>query len=337
MSEITQNKLITSALSQMSEGVIIAGADGALLYFNDFAEKLHGVPLREVEPGSYSQTYNLLKMSGEPYPFADLPLARAVMRSETVENARWRIQRPDGSEVVALGTAKPVFSSDGVQIGSVLTMRDDTEAFETKTQLERAVTLQTTLLSELNHRVANNLSLLQSLLRFQAREAVEQETKAVLETTQGRIRAIASVHEALYATESHENVPIGPFIGDLIHNLRSALSTPVEVGLTIEQSETFTLPFGEAVPIALIIAELMTNSLKYAFVNGPGEIAVTLSKQGGQRLVEYRDNGVGLQTEVAQNRKTGIGGNIIAALVSQLGGAAEYLSSRKGIHYRIEF
>jgi len=321
----------------MSEGVIIAGADGALLYFNDFAEMLHGVPLHNVEPDAYSRTYNLLKMSGEIYPFDELPLTRAVMHADTVENARWRIVRPDGSEVVALGTAKPVFADDGAQIGAVLTMRDDTEAFETKTKLEEALDLQTTLLSELNHRVANNLSLLQSLLRFQARDAVEPETKAVLETTQGRIRAIASVHEALYAIDSHSNVSIGPFIGDLIHNLRNALSTKVDVALTIEQSETFTLPVGEAVPIALIIAELMTNSLKYAFLDGPGEIAITLAEQDGRRLVAYRDDGVGLQSEAAQNKKTGLGGNIIAALVGQLGGNAEYLPTAKGVYYRLTF
>lgn len=336
-SNVAQDVLITSALSQMSEGVIIAGKDGELLYFNDFAEKLHGVGLRNVEPGEYSQTYNLLRMTGEPYSFDELPLSRAVMHAETVEDARWCIVRPDNTKVIAVGTAKPVFSADGTQIGSVLTLRDDTEAFETRTKLEQALELQKTLLSELNHRVANNLSLLQSLLRFQARDANEVETKQVLETTQGRIRAIASVHEALYSVDSYANISIGPFIGQLIENIRDALASTVEVSLNFDQSETFNLPITEAVPIALIIAELMTNSIKYAFENDRGEISITLTESKGGRVVEYRDDGVGLESTISQNKKSGLGGNIMAALVQQLGGEAAYVPSSEGVHYKLEF
>lgn len=334
---IDKDTLMMSALSQMSEGVIIAGKEGELLYFNDFAEKLHGAGLRNVSPEDYSKTYNLLRMSGTPFPFDELPLSRTVARGEVVENVRWRIVRPDGTEVVALGTSRPVFAQDGSQIGSVLTIRDDSDAFETRSKLENALRLQTTLLHELNHRVANNLSLLQSLLRFQAREAETDEAKQVLNRTQSRIQAIASVHEALYAADTQSNISIGPFIRDLAVNIRDALSTKVDVNLELSESDDFNLPINEAVPVALIIAELMTNSLKYAFEGERGEIAISLSKIDKTRSVEYRDDGIGLESADGQNRKAGLGSNIISSLVQQLGGVGAYHPTETGVCYQLSF
>jgi len=116
-------------LQQLSEGVIIAGTDGRLVFVNEAAEALHGVKKLDVAPDAYADSYSLFTMDGEPYPSEALPLARAVVAAETVVDARWRIRRPDGSEVVAIGSARPLMA-DGRQIGSILTVRDDSERFE---------------------------------------------------------------------------------------------------------------------------------------------------------------------------------------------------------------
>jgi len=121
-------------LQQLSEGVIIADAGGRLVFVNEAAEALHGVKRLDVAPDAYSASYSLLTMDGDPYPSEDLPLARAVIAAETVVDARWRIRRPDGSEVVAIGSARPLVA-DGRQIGSVLTVRDDSERFEAERML----------------------------------------------------------------------------------------------------------------------------------------------------------------------------------------------------------
>jgi PAS domain S-box-containing protein len=113
-------------LSQLHEAVILADADGSLTFVNAAAERLHGVRLLGVGPDEYSDRYHLLTVDGLPYPPHDLPLARAV-RGETVVEARWRIQRPDGSIVLAVGSANPILDASGKQIGSVLTARDETE------------------------------------------------------------------------------------------------------------------------------------------------------------------------------------------------------------------
>ncbi|MGK7871368.1 PAS domain S-box protein [Falsiroseomonas sp. E2-1-a20] len=115
-----------AVLEQIAEGVILADAAGSIVFINEAAARMHGVAHFNVTPLGYSSAYDLRTEDGLPYPTEDLPLARAVLRQERVEAARWRIRRPDGSEVLAVGSAKPVFDSLGVQTGAVLTLRDET-------------------------------------------------------------------------------------------------------------------------------------------------------------------------------------------------------------------
>lgn len=114
-------------LGQLAEGVIVTDAEGRITFVNAAAERLHGVKRLDVAPDDYSETYHLLTEAGEPYPTRDLPLSRAVLEGETALDAAWRIQRPDGSQVRAIGSAGPVLDDSGARIGAVLTVRDDTD------------------------------------------------------------------------------------------------------------------------------------------------------------------------------------------------------------------
>ncbi len=115
----------TAILNQLAEGVIVTDVAGRIILVNGSAATIHGVARLDVEPDDYSDTYHLFTEDGHPYVARDLPLARAV-RGETIIDARWRILRPDGSEVLAIGSAVPLRDPEGRQIGAVLTVRDDT-------------------------------------------------------------------------------------------------------------------------------------------------------------------------------------------------------------------
>jgi PAS domain S-box-containing protein len=114
-------------LSQLGEGVIVTDQEGRITFVNEAAERLHGVKLLGVEPENYTDSYHLLTEAGEPHPPLELPLARAVLRGETIVDANWRIRRSDGTEVLASGNAKPVLDGSGKRVGGVLTVRDETE------------------------------------------------------------------------------------------------------------------------------------------------------------------------------------------------------------------
>lgn len=113
-----------AVLEQIPEGVIVADRDGRIVFVNAAADRLHGVRSLGVGPEGYSEAYGLLTLSGEPFPPAELPLARAA-RGETVSEARWRIRRPDGRDLIAIGNARPFYDSAGLQQGAILTLRDD--------------------------------------------------------------------------------------------------------------------------------------------------------------------------------------------------------------------
>jgi PAS domain S-box-containing protein len=113
-----------AVLGQLAEGVVITDAVGRITFVNEAAERLHGVALLDVAPAEYAAAYGLLTVEGAPFAPEELPLARAVLRAEEVTGARWRIRRPDGSEVEVEGNARPVFVSDGAKVAAVLTLRE---------------------------------------------------------------------------------------------------------------------------------------------------------------------------------------------------------------------
>jgi PAS domain S-box-containing protein len=115
-----------AVLGQIAEGVIMADASGRITFVNEAAARIHGTAALGILPEGYSAAYCLLTEDRRPYPAGELPLTRAVLRGETVTEARWRIRRPDGSEVLAVGSARPLLARDGTREGAVLTLRDET-------------------------------------------------------------------------------------------------------------------------------------------------------------------------------------------------------------------
>lgn len=112
-----------AVLDQIAEGVIVTGADGRIRVVNAAAREMHGAAVLDVLPDQYNQAYDLLTEDGRPYPPQELPLARAALAGETVTGTRWRIRRPDGTELLVEGSARPVLGSDGGRVAAVLTFR----------------------------------------------------------------------------------------------------------------------------------------------------------------------------------------------------------------------
>jgi PAS domain S-box-containing protein len=116
-------------LRQSADGIIVTDAGGRISFVNARAAALHGVSELGVPVDDYTKTYRLFTLEGRPFPPEALPLARAVTRKQTVRDALWRIRRPDGTEVVAQGSAAPTRGEDLRWLGAVLVLRDVTEQF----------------------------------------------------------------------------------------------------------------------------------------------------------------------------------------------------------------
>lgn len=332
------SSLQAEAWNQLGEGMIITDPSGVIRFVNRAAEKMHGVAELGVETDDYSDTYNLLRVDGSPYPSEQLPLARAVLHGEVVENEMWLIDRPDGTRVWAEGSARRVHDADGNVLGAVLTLRDRTAREMDLQKLRQAHRTLEMLLDEVNHRVANNLSLLISLVRYQRRLTQAPEAGAVLDQVQSRLQVMASIHSALYRSDEASSVDVGSYFAQMTQDVAQALAGEMPVTVECIAPGQIVMPVNQVIPLALTVNELMTNSLKYAFEGRTsGEIRLLIEQVDDRRLLTYRDNGVGLPEDFDLERSGGLGMTIIQTLARQLDATIEVRRDAPGSCFVITF
>lgn len=187
------------------------------------------------------------------------------------------------------------------------------------------------LLREVNHRVANSLQLVSTLVSLQSNALEDGAARAALQDTQRRITAIGQVHRRLYSTHDVENVDMQEYLGALVDELAQTWSTdeaPRRVSLAVEP---FRLPTDRAVSLGVIVNELVTNSCKYAYPpTAAGEIRVVLRQRGDHFELAVEDDGVGL-TPGAAPKGTGLGTRVVRAMAQSLQSAIVYDPGHAGV------
>lgn len=327
---LSNDRILLSALEQLAEGVIVADDTGRLVFVNSAAAEIHGVKRLDVEPDDYSEAYQLLTSDGAPYPSHDLPLARAVLKGETVTDAHWKIRRPDGRIVDAVGTARPIYNEAKEQVGSVLTVSDRTEEFAALHERDAALAAKEAMLFEVNHRVKNNLALVSALLRLQAKSVSDPEAQAAFRDLSGRITVLEDLHRRLYQTGGHTEIEIVSFLSENVTDSARALSMDKQIRNKVRSSGTATLPVDRAVPLALALNELLLNSVKHAFADtAEPEIRIAIEVRDATLKIVYEDNGCGLPETPAASAK-GIGRALISNLSAQLDATMEVETDRDG-------
>ena len=205
-------------------------------------------------------------------------------------------------------------------------------------QIKASLKEKEVLLKEIHHRVKNNLQIINSLLNLQSRGIKDQESQDIFEKCKNRIDSIALVHEKLYQSEDLANVNFGEYVNTLTVRLFDAYSSRLpDVELKINVENLF-LQVNKAIPCALVINELVMNSIKHGFPTGKGgEIAVELKMLDTDRVsLSVSDNGVGLPKNFEIAAPATLGMQIINALVGQLHGTLN-VDKSKGTKFIINF
>ena len=162
--------------------------------------------------------------------------------------------------------------------------------------LHDAVRAQTLLLNEVDHRVKNNLQMIASLIVMQSRNISDPEARKSLLSMLERVEALSAVHRRLYQSNDMSRFDLAEFARDLARDLLSASNKP-HVSLEFDL-EPVDVPTEGAAPIALMVNELVTNSLKHAFVeNRPGKLALSVKRVDGHLCITVEDDGVGMRRE----------------------------------------
>lgn len=188
------------------------------------------------------------------------------------------------------------------------------------------------LLAEVNHRVANSLALVASLLRLQISSARSDEVKAELAETQARISAIAGMHRSLYTSEDVSRVELDRYLGRLTAELFNTLHSAEKPVRLLLDADPISLTADKAVSVGMIVTELVTNAFKYAYPNlgGGGDIRVKLKRLSDtEALLRVEDDGIGIDPGKAPTG-TGLGSRIVKSMASTLGAGLHYLEGVNG-------
>jgi two-component sensor histidine kinase len=202
--------------------------------------------------------------------------------------------------------------------------------------LELALETQEALLYEVNHRVKNSLQVVMSLLYLQANQVPDPQAKQALIDARSRVNVIASIHQSLYKSGSHTQVELCQYLEALASATVSSLAAGERLQVAVSCPDQVVLPIAKAVPLALIVAELLTNSIKYAFPDdAAGRISVeAVSEQGSLRLV-VSDDGHGLEANFDPIQSIGVGMRIIRALAKQLRAKMDVLEQGRGAGFAL--
>jgi len=206
-------------------------------------------------------------------------------------------------------------------------------------QLRAALQKQELLAQEIHHRVKNNLQIVASLLNLQAARIRQPEARAEFQAARDRVRALGMLHRHLYLEGELQTIGMRGFLGELCGQLIEALGPAAgkRIGLDLEASE-LRMSSEQAVPLALIVTETVSNAVKYAF---PGErtgnISVRLTAEGEQARLVIQDDGIGLPAgrgEAEADCRGGIGIQLVRGLARQLG-ATLTVSETQGTRYEL--
>ena len=225
-------------------------------------------------------------------------------------------------------------SENGQQTKIVL-LSDITERMEADRKIRNSLEEKDVLLKEVHHRVKNNLAMVASLITLQGGYLHDQRDVAILEQLRNRISSISLVHQQLYMSGDLAHIDFDAYAKELTSNLLSSMSSSskkIELNLAIHEPQ---LNINSAIPLGLIIAELFTNAVKYAF-EGAGAISIELSKKGNRNYLTVSDNGKGLPDDVDVSRAKTLGFQIVQALATQLQGKVRHVKG-EGTTITVDF
>jgi len=204
-------------------------------------------------------------------------------------------------------------------------------------EIRRARDRAEAMLREVNHRVGNSLQLVSSFMSLQMRHVTDQGAKDALRESQARIEAVAHVHRRLYTSGDMSHVAMDEYLVGLMDELSKSIGPDEGSPKLTLDAEPLSVTTDQAVSIGVIVTELVTNAVKYAYSPGQGgEIRIHLRRENEHRvMLTVEDDGPGMGDGTPKG--TGLGAKIISAMASGLRSAVEFDGAHKGVRARLSF
>lgn len=316
------------------DAMVLANQEGIILLVNNQTESLFGYTREEIlgksveifVPKRYRDAHpgNRAKFFGEPR-----------LRPMGAGLDLWGV-RKDGSEFPIEISLSPIESPQGLSVAA--TIRDVTRTKDIEFQIRSSLKEKEALLQEIHHRVKNNLQVIASLLSLQSAYITDPVTLTQFQESQGRIRSMALIHEKLYQSAAMASVDLADYVRSLSAILLRTYSANTNVSLVCDV-DTVAVSIDAAVPIGLMLNELVTNALKYAFPRGRiGQLVVALKiRDDGCLSLCVQDDGIGLGSDFELGKANTLGLRLVRMFAKQLRAEVICKSEQGHTSFQIDF
>ena len=294
-------------------------SDNKLLYISPAYEEVWGVTYE-----SLSEVSQMWRDTIHPEDQARVLEAVQTVLSNGGYDLEYRIVRPEGEIRWVRDRAFPITNVSG-EIYRVAGVIDDvTERKKALELIKTSLHEKEVLLKEIHHRVKNNMQVITSLLSLQSRAIGDGQALAVFQDSQNRVKSMALIHETLYQSKDLSRINFAEYLQKLVaHVSRSYRLRPDAVRISVQVND-ISLPIDTAVPCGLIINELASNSLKYAFPGETkGEIKITFDRTDTHFVLRVADTGIGLPADFDPEKGRSLGMKLVRMLTTQLCGELE--------------
>ncbi|MEZ2128823.1 MULTISPECIES: PAS domain S-box protein [unclassified Sinorhizobium] len=294
-------------LAAIPAAIYTTDAEGRITYFNQAAVELAG---RTPEIGSdkWCVTWKLHWPDGTPLPHDQCPMAIALKEGRIVRGVEAVAERPDGVRIPFIPYPTPLRDESGTIVGGINMLVDVSERKQAETQLRL-------LFNELNHRVKNNMQMLQSLLNLAGHKTDNAEARRILRDASERVAAMAAAQQVLYGTTNATQFSAKELVRAVSETARQSFPE----GVTIRcKTDDVVLANDTAMPLALILNELLTNAVKYGGGDRERIVDVGLLQTDGKICLYVEDDGPGFDLASVRDRSSGL--KLVQGLARQVGG-----------------
>jgi PAS domain S-box-containing protein len=333
-----------SLLQNVSDAIIATDKDRNIQVWNKAAEKIYGWKAEEAIGKKFHDVINPEYHYQSREEVIEKLDQEGAWSGEIIHHLR------NGNKIPVHSTITIMKNAAGVHAGSVSVNHDISERKHAEEQIRASLKEKEVLLQEIHHRVKNNLQIISGLLTLQADQSAGKSIGEIFLESQDRIRSIALIHEKLYRSHNLAEIIFDEYLRALIENL--FLSHGVIAGhITVSyEMESMLFTIEKAIPLGLIVNELVTNALKHAFPAGQqGEIRISLQECAGPARrapadhgcaptyeLIVADNGIGLPANQIPEQQKSLGMNLVSMLAKQLQAELE-VKTGPGTEFRIIF
>ncbi len=273
-----------------------------------------------------------------PPEYREFPLSKyneCVNKGEIVKYEE-HIILPDNSSLWYFTILTPIKNDYGKVIRILGSSRDITTIKLAEENLKNTLKEKEVLLSEIHHRVKNNLAIVSGLLMLQSEKVKNPDDYLLFEESRSRIHSMALIHERLYKNDDFSSIDFNKYLTDLIDNIKKSYQLKNEVNTQLFV-DNVVLQIGIALPLGLLVNEILTNSFKHAFlkVDKP-YLLIVFNKSCNMYQLIIKDNGPGYDFENFKNNDTSLGSSIIFSLAEQINATVNY-TFENGAKINIEF